>query len=138
MGLHTASLISEKRFSCPPAAVHFAGVEEEIDMDLKKLSVDCRAARQAALKASEHTDDEGTCNLDATVLRLEKGARSRAIVAAIEAAGLSARETQWIGRGIMIQPPGDGQANRRYVANEALYKALHEAGWSVTLYYQMD
>ena len=32
MSLHTASLISEKRFSCPPAAVHFAGVEKGIDM----------------------------------------------------------------------------------------------------------
>lgn len=32
MGLHTARVIPEKRFSCPPAAVHFAGVEKEIDM----------------------------------------------------------------------------------------------------------
>ncbi len=32
MSLHTARVIPEKRFSCPPAAVHFAGVEEEIDM----------------------------------------------------------------------------------------------------------
>lgn len=32
MGLHTARVIPEKRFSCPPAAVHFAGVEKEVDM----------------------------------------------------------------------------------------------------------
>lgn len=32
MSLHTARVIPEKRFSCPPAAVHFAGVEKEIDM----------------------------------------------------------------------------------------------------------
>lgn len=32
MSLHTASLISEKRISCPPAAVQFAGVEKGIDM----------------------------------------------------------------------------------------------------------
>jgi hypothetical protein len=34
MSLHTARVIPEKRFSCPPAAVHFAGVEKEIDMKL--------------------------------------------------------------------------------------------------------
>lgn len=34
MGLHTARVIPEKRISCPPADVHFAGVEEEIDMKL--------------------------------------------------------------------------------------------------------
>jgi len=32
MGLHTARVIPEKRISCPPAAVQFAGVEKGIDM----------------------------------------------------------------------------------------------------------
>jgi hypothetical protein len=32
MSLHTARVIPEKRFSCPPADVHFAGVEKEIEM----------------------------------------------------------------------------------------------------------
>ena len=38
MSLHTARVIPEKRFSCPPAAVHFAGVEEEIDMEVIEIS----------------------------------------------------------------------------------------------------
>ena len=32
MSSHTARVIPEKRFSCPPAVVLFAGVEKEIDM----------------------------------------------------------------------------------------------------------
>lgn len=40
MGLHTARVIPEERFSCPPAAVHFAGVKEEIDMDKAEISTE--------------------------------------------------------------------------------------------------
>lgn len=107
-------------------------------IDLEKLAVNCDAAKQAATAALEGVDDSGTCNLDATFFRLEKGVRSRAVVEAIRSAGLQAGETRWLGRGIMIQPPGDGMANRRSASNEALYNALVRAGWKVTLYYQMD
>lgn len=138
MSLHTARVIPEKRYSCPPAAVQFAGVEKGIDMDLKKLTQDCVAARSAAIKACGESDDGGTCNLDATFLPLEKGVRSSPVVDAIRRAGLSARVSSWIGRGVMIQPPGEGQAGKRYASNAALQSALADAGWGVICYYQMD
>ncbi|HEU4770640.1 MAG TPA: hypothetical protein VFS68_00665, partial [Candidatus Udaeobacter sp.] len=90
------------------------------------------------IKASTENDDGGTCNLDGTFLPLEKGQRAGKILAAIKNAGLSAQTTKWIGRGIMIAPPGDGQANKRYASNEALIGSLRRSGWPVLTYYQMD
>lgn len=107
-------------------------------MDIKKLTEDCRKAREAALRASEKSDDGGTCNLDATFLSIGKGNHSRKILAAITASGLTAHMTKWLGRGIMIAPPGDGQGNRRYVSNNALLDSLISDGWDVLGYYQMD
>lgn len=42
-GLHTATVIPEKRISCPPAAVHFAGVEKEIDMFKRMHEIEVEA-----------------------------------------------------------------------------------------------
>ena len=40
MSLHTARVIPEKRISCPPAAVHFAGVEKGIDMKIERITLE--------------------------------------------------------------------------------------------------
>lgn len=107
-------------------------------MDTEKLTRDCITARALAIKASTENDDGGTCNIDGTFLTLEKGQRAEKILVAIKNAGLSANITRWIGRGIMINPPGEGQANKRYASNEALMSSLKSAGWRVLGYYQMD
>ena len=106
--------------------------------NLDKLTTDATRAKNDALAACAAVSDLGTANLDATFFRLAKGQRSERIVAAFRAAGLSASATRWLGRGVMVQPPGTGQGNKRYAANQALYKALAAAGWPVTPYYQMD
>lgn len=107
-------------------------------IDLEQLKSDCRQARALALAACEAAEDGGSCNLDATFLQLEKGERSQPIVKAMLSAGLRGSTTKWIGRGILISPPGSGQAGKRYASNEALYASLNAAGWPVLAYYQMD
>lgn len=107
-------------------------------MNLEKLTIDAKVARLLAEAADQVTVDNGTCNLDATFYRLEKGERAAPIIAAFRSAGLRASPTRWIGRGVMVQPPSLGQANKRHAANEALYSTLSGAGWPVCPYYQMD
>jgi hypothetical protein len=107
-------------------------------MNTAELTQAAKLARLLAEATDHVTVDNGTCNLDATFYRLGKGQRAQPIVDAFRAAGLSASPTRWIGRGVMVQPPGMGQANKRHAANQALYNSLHAAGWPVTPYYQMD
>lgn len=107
-------------------------------MDLIKLTTDAKAAREAAQAACDASEDGGTCNLDSTVLRLAKGQHAAPVIKALAAGGLSATTTQWLGRGLMMAPPGCGQAGKRHASNEALYKSLSAAGWNVSPYYQMD
>lgn len=107
-------------------------------VNLDKLTTDAKLARLLGEAASVVTVDNGTCNLDATFFRLCKGQRAEPVVQALSAAGLTATQTRWIGRGVLVQPPGSGQANKRHAANQALYQSLERAGWPVTPYYQMD
>jgi hypothetical protein len=107
-------------------------------VNIQKLTQDAKLARMLAEATAHVTVDNGSCNLDATFYRLEKGQRAEKVAQALSAAGLSASPTRWIGRGVLISPPGTGQANRRHAANRALYESLQRAGWPVTPYYQMD
>lgn len=107
-------------------------------VNLKKLSSDAKLARLLGEAAGIVAVDTGSCNLDATFLRLDKGERSEPVVSTLRAAGLQASATRWIGRGVMIQPPSNGQAGKRYAANEAMYESLNRTGWPVTPFYQMD
>lgn len=107
-------------------------------VNLEQLTKDAALARSLAEAAETLTVDNGTANLDATFLRLQTGQRAEPVIAAFRAAGLSAGQTRWIGRGVMISPPGGGQANKRHAANEAMFESLRGAGWPVVPYYQMD
>lgn len=107
-------------------------------VNLDQLTQDAKLAKLLGEAACHVAVDNGTCNLDATFFRLQKGERAAPIVQALRAAGLSASETRWLGRGLMVQPPGTGQANKRHAANEAMYESLQRAGWPVLPYYQMD
>lgn len=107
-------------------------------MNAEKLIADAKVARVLAEAASSVAADNGSCNLDGTFLPLAKGQRAEPLRKALAAAGLSARQTRWIGRGLMISPPGAGQAGKRYAANEALYQSLQRSGWPVCPFYQAD
>lgn len=107
-------------------------------MNLERLTIDARVAKELALTAAALSEDGGSCNLDGTFLMLEKGQRSGPVVAALNAAGLAASATRWLGRGVMVSPPGAGQANKRYASNQALFKQMDAAGWRVVPYCQMD
>lgn len=106
--------------------------------DLTQLTQDAKLARLLAEATNAVTVDNGTANLDATYFRLGKGQRAAPVVVALRAAGLSANPTRWIGRGVLVQPPTTGQANRRHAANQAMYESLQRAGWPVLPFYQMD
>lgn len=107
-------------------------------MNLIKLTTDAAIARAAAMSACDRATDGGSANLDAAFLRLDKGDRSAPVIAALASAGLSASPARWIGRGVMIQPPGLGQAGKRYASNRALVESLMAAGWPVLPYYVLD
>lgn len=107
---------------------------------LANLTRDATLAKALAETACQLTVDNGSANLDATFYMLRKAERAEPVINALRAAGLSASETRWLGmgRGVMVQPPCVGQANKRHAANEALCESLRGAGWPVVAYYQMD
>lgn len=113
-------------------------MELKTPVDFLKLTTDAKLARLLGEAACHVTVDNGSCNLDATFYRLDKGERAEPIAAAFRAAGLQASPTRWLGRGVMVQPPGVGQANKRHAANEAMCQSLQRAGWPVCGFYQMD
>lgn len=107
-------------------------------MDIQKLLCDARAAKEAAVKKADAVEDSGTCNLDAAFIPLGKGQHSKPLVEALSAAGLGAYATRWLGRGVMINPPGMGQAYKREAANRVFIDTMIDRGWTVYGYYQMD
>lgn len=109
-----------------------------MNSDLSKLTADALTARAAAVAACNASDDGGSANLDATFFPLEKGQKAQPVADAFKRAGLSASEARWLGRGVMVQPPGTGQGNKRHASNQALHRSLSAAGWPVVPYHQMD
>ena len=107
-------------------------------MNHEEITMHAKVAKSLAEAACAASDDRGTCNLDATFWPLSKGEKAAPIIASLRRAGLSASESRWIGRGIFIQPPGAGMANKRYASNQALFSSLKAAGAPVLCYYQMD
>lgn len=107
-------------------------------MNTDKLAQDAKLARLLAEATDAVTVDNGSCNLDATFYRLTRGERAAPVIEAFQRAGLSADQTRWIGRGVMVQPPTTGIAQRRHAANQALYESLERAGWPVTPFYHLD
>lgn len=104
--------------------------------DYKKLTEDLIKARLAAEKAAEG-EDGGTANLDTMTLSLSS-ARENKVIEAVEKAGLSCSKIKWLGPRYFIYPPKCGQGNSRNRAVEAMTNVMHESGWLVLVYYQMD
>lgn len=107
-------------------------------MDFEKLTRDAKVARIKAEAAAAATDDGGTCNLDAAFFPLPKYDRGSKLVFALASAGLAAGVTRWLGRGVMVSPPGPGMANKRNASNEVFIKHMWECGYDVCGYYQID
>lgn len=107
--------------------------------DFTKLTTDVKAALEAGAAIAATTEDGGACNFDGVVLRVPNAPEYK-VVHALSLAGITTRKSNcgWAGLGYMINPTSGGQANKRTVAAEAIYKHLSEAGYTVSQYYQMD
>lgn len=103
-----------------------------------KLRDDLIAA-YAETEYLEQTEDGGTCNFDAPVLRLDRW-NAKKIKQAAEEAGSSAFKWDW-GRTVMgwvFSPKSSGQANRRSRRAEAISEAMKAKGYDAGMYYAMD
>lgn len=107
-------------------------------MDWDKLIKDLRESNALAKVAAAANPDGGSANLDSVFLRVPNQPE-RKVMDAIRAAGLYCRgKRSWLGKGYMIQPDNDGQANKRYMAVTIMYKELSGRGWDVLTYRQAD
>lgn len=95
-----------------------------------------------AYKETEHleqTEDGGTCNFDAPVLRLPRWDAGKIKQAAQEAGG---NVFKWTERGSVIgwvfSPRSSGMGNRRTRRAEAIRDVLKRMGYDTGMYYQMD
>ncbi|MBD2704438.1 hypothetical protein IC229_27605 [Spirosoma sp. BT702] len=108
-------------------------------LDLEQLTADVKAALEAGKLAADAIDDGGACNMDGVVLSIPM-IRERKVVEALAKAGVTTNKGDWgwCGRGYMINPTSDGQANKRHVASEAIGNHLRDAGYDATNFYLMD
>ena len=94
-----------------------------------------RVAYNKASTAIKGMSDIGTSNFDAPLLLVRK---SKALENALRAEGMRFwHSTGWLGNGYVLTPPG-GQGATRTRAAEVMTKSLKEAGYDVTVRYQMD
>lgn len=105
----------------------------------KELFDDLLQAANQGKEAAGFVSDGGTCNLDCIFLTLPKFNEDKAIDA-IHQAGLSGHKTKspWFGTGFLISPPCVGQARKREVAAETMYKNLKAKNWDVAHWQQMN
>lgn len=103
-----------------------------------KLRDDLIAA-YAETEYLEQTEDGGTCNFDAPVLRLDRWNAKKIKQAAEEAGSGAFRWT--VGKtmlGWVFATKSSGQANRRTRRAEAISEALKAKGYDAGMYYAMD
>lgn len=94
-------------------------------------------AKAEALNYAD-VDDGGTCNFDAPTISLPYW-RKQEIDEAVSGAGLRYFVHHTFGvKSYVICGGTHGQANRRTVMAEAMYRSLKAAGYDVSMYYQMD
>ena len=105
-------------------------------MNYKQLTSDLRAARVAAVKASQGKDG-GSANFDTVTIELPR-AREVKVEEAAEAAGLTAAKINWIGVRYFIYPPACGIGDSRVRATEAMRDVLRDAGYKTLMYHRMD
>lgn len=103
----------------------------------EQLTIDLKEAYQEALKA-QTGNDGGTCNLDATFLRL-KGWREEKVLESIKNAGLYCKgKRAWIGMGYMLNTSGGNQGNDRTRVRDKFAEVLKNKGYDVIHFDLMD
>ena len=102
-----------------------------------QLASDLTAA-VAAARAAAPGPDGGTCNFDSLMLSLPRWNAAK-IEAAAKAAGIRTFDSTFFGRKVwLFTVPCGGQADMRTRQAEAMYKAMKEAGYNASVWYQMD
>lgn len=104
----------------------------------QELLTDLTAACKAGMESAGFVDDGGTCNLDGVFLSLPRFNEDKTIET-IHAAGLSGfkHTSSYFGTGFLISL-NIGQARKREVAAETMYKYLAAKDYDVSQWQQMD
>lgn len=106
----------------------------------EKLTMDLREAKALAKIKADKVNDTGTCNMDGIFVRLPRWNKNKT-ENAIRNAGLSGFKIErhtWYGTGYLINPPFTGQAYKREVAAETMYKVIRMKGYDVFHWHQID
>jgi len=98
--------------------------------ELDKLADHIRDAMAAGKKAADSVEDVGTCNMD-TLIIYSPGLR----LASLKARGVSAYRLRG---NVAISGAGVGIAAKKTASVEAAAKHLQAAGYSASVWYQMD
>lgn len=107
-----------------------------LKMNYEKLTEDLLFAKHIAImEGANNNEDGGTCNFDTPVLVL-KNANFKKLEEAFKNAGL--RVYKWDCGRYHITGFACGQANLRTRMVEAFERALHDSGYTTSVYYQMD
>lgn len=104
----------------------------------KALAAAFAAAKHAA-QAAKPGDDGGTANLDCVFLSARRGLTAATVRKAAEVAGvaISARwQSRWWNGWLVFISEGQGARNTRMA--EAACRALRNAGYDASVYYQID
>ncbi|MDA8223892.1 MAG: hypothetical protein M0Z35_19805 [Desulfitobacterium hafniense] len=104
----------------------------------QELLADLTAAGKAGKESASFVDDGGTCNLDGVFLHLPRFNEEKTLNA-IHSAGLGGfkHTSSYFGTGFLISL-NIGQARKREVAAETMYKFLSAKNYDVTQWQQCD
>ena len=102
-----------------------------------QLASDLTAAVAAARIAASGPDG-GTCNFDSLMLSLPRWKAAK-IESAAKAAGIDTYDVTYCGRKVwLFSTPCPAQADANTRQAKAMYKAMKEAGYNASVWYQMD
>lgn len=102
-----------------------------------KLADDLRKAAELGYAAAAKSGDGGTCNFDAVYLKLKNWSKAK-VEAAAKTAGVGCFQWSCYGSKYWVFPINAGQADARTAAAEAMRDYLKSAGYTASVYYQVD
>lgn len=94
-----------------------------------------RYAKRMADKAIENVEDNGTCNFDETIVKLEKIFSVDETIAIFKECGVSASSYK---KGYLLVGGSHGQAWRNTAWHMEFSKILNEECFTTSIYYQID
>ena len=112
-------------------------------IDTTKLTETLIEGRKLAAQIIEGMEDGGTCNFDAVFLPTGRGRqigrKSDKVVKAVEAAGCTCFHVgSGYRKGYVVNVGLGGQGSTRTKAAERVRHHLEDAGFEVSMWYQMD